>query len=323
MPQDADFDDILAVGTDGFVTAEEVRFLRRETFRDGIVSANELDALFQLGERAPEGDREWHLYFQEAAGDFYLREEEPKGYFTQEEFETLRARVTRDGNKASILEMELMLTLMEKAVTSPPALSDFIAEQFKRHILEKSPRPTVDEAEAALLRRFVYAGGGDGNIAITAREAEFLFDISDAIAGGKNHADWYDVFKKSISSHLMAHFGVSFIDRDEAIATHKSLYGDRSQNKPINGIFEFFSRFNIWMSDQLHEEEKRYAKRNDERAIASAEAEKITLDEADWMFQRIARDGTFSPSEEALLQHMKTLDAQFPPKFKDLMERVA
>lgn len=323
MSQDANADDILSVGSDGFVTAEEVRFLRNKIFRDGIVSASELDALFQLGERAPDGDREWHVYFQEAAADFYLREEQPSGYFTQDEFDTLSARITRDGDKASMLEMELMLTLMEKATTSPPALADFIAAQFKRHILEKPSGPSVNEADASLLRRFIYASGGDGNIAITAREAEFLFDISDAVANGGNHADWYDVFKKSIASHLMAHFGVSFLSRDEALNTHQSLYGNRTDNKSIGGFGDLFGRFTIWMSNQLGEEEKHHAKRNHERAAASAAAEKITPGEADWLFERIARDGAFTASEEALLQHLKTLDAQFPPRFQDLMARIA
>ena len=42
---------LAAIGEDGYVTADEVLFLRRSVFADGIVSNEELDALFALGAR--------------------------------------------------------------------------------------------------------------------------------------------------------------------------------------------------------------------------------------------------------------------------------
>ncbi|HBS30372.1 MAG TPA: hypothetical protein DEA40_01280, partial [Parvularcula sp.] len=79
------------VGADGHVSAEDVIFLRRNIFADGVVSREELATLFALARRAPAGDPEWPDYFAEAAADFFLREEEPHGYLTEEEFEHLAA----------------------------------------------------------------------------------------------------------------------------------------------------------------------------------------------------------------------------------------
>ena len=133
---------LIAVGADGFVTADEVLFLRRSVFADGIVSKEELGGLFALGERAPEGDPEWLQFFAEAAADFYLREEEPQGYLTEEEFQSLAALVTRNGH-ASKLELGLLVKLMETATQTPAAMSEFVGEQIKQSVLQKPEGPPL------------------------------------------------------------------------------------------------------------------------------------------------------------------------------------
>ena len=118
---------LAAIGADGFVSADEVLFMRRTVFADGVVSHNELDALFDLGDRAQDGDPEWFQFFAEAAADFYLREEEPQGYLTPDEFQSLKARVTRDAH-ANGLEIALMVKLMETADQTPPEMAAFVGE---------------------------------------------------------------------------------------------------------------------------------------------------------------------------------------------------
>ena len=54
---------IAAIGADGFVSADEVLFLRRKVFENGIVEPAELNALFDLGDRAQDGDPEWFQFF--------------------------------------------------------------------------------------------------------------------------------------------------------------------------------------------------------------------------------------------------------------------
>ncbi|MCB2097215.1 MAG: hypothetical protein KDE05_06235, partial [Parvularculaceae bacterium] len=137
MPQNNIETLIRSVGADGHVSADDVLFLRKNVFADGVVSRAELAALFALAEKAPQGDPEWADYFAEASADFFLREEEPHGYLTDQEFEHLEAFVTRDGKKASAIELQLLVRLMEKATATPPAMAEFVADQFRRLIRER------------------------------------------------------------------------------------------------------------------------------------------------------------------------------------------
>ena len=137
---------LAAIGADGFVSADEVLFLRKAVFANGVVDREELDALFGLGDRAGKGDPEWFQFFAEAAADFYLREEEPQGYLTAEEFASLKARILRNGH-ANPLEIALMVKLMETADQTPPEMAAFAGEQFKAMILAKPDGPVVDKHE--------------------------------------------------------------------------------------------------------------------------------------------------------------------------------
>jgi len=312
--------DLTQVGNDGYVSAEDVLFLRRNVFADGVVSAAELDALFRLGEKAEDGDREWAQYFAEAAADFYLREEEPQGYLTQDEFATLKARVTRDGAKASGLELGLLVKLLETATSTPAEMADFVGEQIKRHITEKPGGPIVNADDAALVRRYIFAAGGDGNVAVTRDEAELLFDLSDAAANADNDPSWDDLFKKAVSNHLMAHIGYNPVGRAQALGVYDAIVNDRRGGSGAG----FFGRLGTLLSNPAKRVEERHRANNEVREQAAAVAEQITPQEADWVADRIGRDGVLHPSEKALITYMRDeLDADLPPKLKALAEKAA
>jgi hypothetical protein len=310
--------ELARIGVSGYVSAEEVVSLRRNVFRDGIVSPRELEALFALGERAPDGDREWPMFFEEAAADFYLREEEPQGYLTDAEFATLKARVTRDGEAASALELRLLIKLLETAVTTTPAMAAFVADQLKRSILTGRLRKGVTKEDAELVRRFIFAGGGEANVAVTRAEAELLFDINDANAGAPNDPSWTEFFVKAIANHLMSHFSYAPQSRETAMRQH-AFMTDQSIN--VGG---FFKRMVMGGLSGLKSDGKSpQAQRNEERARDAAIAEKITPLEADWLADRIGRDGRLMESERALVDYMKKLGAELPPKLKALVDRAA
>lgn len=320
---DAGLSEVISVGEDGFVSAEDVLRLRREIFKDGVVSDLELDALFQLGERAPDGDREWLDFFAEAATDFYLREEEPHGYFTQDEFTTLKTRIERDNDRVSHLELELMIRLMEKAVSTPPTMAGYFATRFTSFVHNKEGGPYISNADVGFIRRFLFAAGGDGNIAVTRAEAEFLFDLSDMTATAENSADWPDLFKKAIANHLMANIGYKPLGRQDALSTHASLTGSHKDNTGYSSPSNFFDRVKAGLSNQNKKVEERYAELNAEREEEAAKAEQVTLDETTWLVERIGKDGTFHTVEHALLKHMRALEADLPPELQALLDRAA
>ncbi len=316
---------LATLGADGFVSARDVLALRRTVFADGVVSAGELDALFDLGDRAPNGDKEWTEFYAEAASDFYLREEEPHGYLTDEEFRTLKARVTRNGERASDLEIALLIKLMENAVTTPAEMSRFVGMQIKRRVAERQGGPRITAEDAGLLRRWLFAAGGDGNVAVTKAEAEFLFDLNDLVAKGKNDPAWTDLFCKAVANHLMAHIGYAPIGRAEALKT-RAFMADHSVNVGrvfgkmfAGGLGGVKKGFGLAAS----KESSAQAQRNSARDAGVAEAKAVTTSEADWLAERITRDGATHESEKALIRHLKSLDADLPPKLKAVVGQAA
>lgn len=305
---------LASVGEGGYVRATDVTLLRQSVFKDGIVSAEELNALFELGERAPEGDAEWAHFFAEAAADFYLREEEPHGYFTDIEFLSLKERVTRDGGDASALEVELLVRLLETAVETPAAMTDFVAAQIRAAISAKAGGARVSAEDAVLIRRYIFAAGGAGNVAITRSEAEFLFDIADLTAGAKNDAAWTELFVKAIANHLLAHIGYAPPSRENARAT-QTFMTDRTVN--VRGFFKRMIEGSL--SGLRQAPPSTQAQRNAERKIEAAAAEIVTGAEADWVADRIGRDGALHPAERALIDHLRGLGAELPPKLKAII----
>lgn len=309
------------VGADGDVSAEDVLFLRRNIFADGVVSRDELATLFALGQRAPAGDREWPEYFAEAAADFFLREEEPHGYLTEEEFDHLRSLMGRGGRAAGALELGVLVTLMEKAVSTPPAMAEFVADEFRRTVGAHKGGPRLSRVEADLLQRYLYAAGGAGSIAITRDEAELLFDLHEMTAGANNDPAFCDLFIKGIAAHLMAHVGYRPLPREEALRLHDWVK-DQTVN-PAGFFGRMFSGGLDAIRDAYGQKKSVAGKKNEDNAIAAAIAEQVTAQEADWLAERIGRNGHFDDLERALLNYMRDLDADLPPKLAALVEKAA
>lgn len=308
---------LAAVGADGFVTADEVLFLRRTVFADGVVSARELDAIFGLGNRAPDGDPEWAQFFAEVVADFYLREEEPHGYLTEDEFDDVRERIA-EGGGANALERTLLVKLMETARETPPAFSAYTGRALKAAVLEKDT-PGVATEDLALLRRWLFAAGGDGHVAVTRAEAEILFEINDALRAGESTPAWTELFTQGVVNHLMACLGYSPSSRAEAMRRHEFI-SDHSVN--VGG---FFARMVSGVSGLFGggEEKSVYEQKADTREAAVAHAEQITPEESTWLASRIGRDGALDENERALIERMKALDADLPEELKALVDRAA
>ena len=49
----------------------------------------------------------------------------------------------------------------------------------------------------------------------------------------------------------------------------------------------------------------------------------VTALEADWLADRIGRNGRLDDAEKALLRYMKELDADLPPKLQALVDKAA
>ena len=91
-----------------------------------------------------------------------------------------------------MVELELLVKVLETAKFSTEGLVSFALDQVSHAVIEgEGPLVrggdlvpgVIGEAEVDLLRRILYAFGGDGNVGITRSEAEVLFTLNDATAG--------------------------------------------------------------------------------------------------------------------------------------------
>ncbi|MEO0612327.1 MAG: hypothetical protein AAFY83_03290 [Pseudomonadota bacterium] len=328
-------DTITAIGTNGFVSAADVRTLRQQIFADGLVSRDEIGALLALAERAPDGDPEWADYFGEAAGDYYLREEIPHDYITEREFTELKALVTQFGPVVTPLVLSMLVKLMDDATATPPGMTDFVCDQIKAQLIARAEKQTngdvaITAQDAALIRKFLFAMGGDGNIAVTQKEAMLMFDINDMTISKNNDPAWSDLFIKAISNHLMAHIGYTAPSREEALAQYQWVsdhsvsvggFFDRMISGGLSAVRELYSRKDTDSSEKKYE--SIYDEVLDTRERLARESEAITGNEADWLAERIGRDGVLDDNERALLAYMAELKEELPVKLQALLDRAA
>lgn len=330
MSDQSQLDVISTIGCNGFVSAADVVRLRQEVFRDGIVAKDEIGALLSLAERAPDGDQAWADFFGEAAGDFYLREEIPHDYITEREFLDLKASVTQFATTVTPLVLSMLIKLMDEATATPPAMTDFVCDQIKAQISERKEGPKITALDVGLIRKFLFAMGGDGNAAVTQKEATLLFDLNDMTLSTDNDAAWSELFVKAISNHLMAHIGYTPPSREAALEQWQWV---NEQSVDVGGFFNkmvsggLAAMRDLYTRDASGETQRSSGSTYDallqNRARKAQEAGVITETEADWLADRIGRDGIVDDNERALLAYMRQMEGELPVKLQELLSRAA
>lgn len=92
-------------------------------------------------------------------------------------------------------------------------------EQLKKELLADG---VIDAAEVTELETVLFADGK-----IDTEEAEFLFDLNNAVSGKANHASWETLFIKAISSFLLEdENSAGEIDSSEAEWLFNKIKGD-------------------------------------------------------------------------------------------------
>ena len=82
-------------------------------------------------------------------------------------------------------------------------------ETLKKEIIEDG---VIDANEVKEIETVIYADGK-----IDKEEADFLFELNDAVSGKDNHSTWKELFVKAISSFVLDDDGSNGeIDEDEA-----------------------------------------------------------------------------------------------------------
>ena len=316
----------------GRITADDVQLLRREVFSDGIVTRAEAESLFALQASCADQCAEWPGFFVEAVTDYIVHQEKPQGYISDDNAEWLIRAISRDGAVDAAVEMELLVSVLEKAKSSPERLSAFALEQVAAAVIDgegplaearTAARGAVDKGEVDLLRRVLYAFGGDGNIAITRAEAETLFRINDSTSEALNHPSWNELFVKVVANFVLSCSGYEPPSRTQAL--RRDAFFDnadaniggffaRMATGGVAGILEAYA-----LPDSLEAE---FEDRNRSNGIKMRRAETVSAEEARWIADRIGRDHVIRENERAVLSFIKQSASSIHPELKPLLDKV-
>jgi hypothetical protein len=294
----------------GEIAPEHVLAARRWAWSDGGISPEEAETIFALNHLARDPAPEWCDFFVEAMTEYVVNRQPPRGYVSDENADWLIARIDHDGRVDTMAELELIVKVVEAAHGTPTRLRDYALRQIEQAVLTGAG-PTrrggaiapgkIDPAEVQLLRRLIFAPGGDGAIAVTRAEAEMLWRLKDATLGADNAPDWPRLFVQAVGNHLMAWQDRAPLERAE-VARLEAFVADRTSGGGVAGFFGRMARAGGSGMDALREEqaaEARTSAASHDQAVAAARA--VTPDEAEWLRGRIGADGRRDPIEESLL----------------------
>ena len=276
------------------ISADDVLAVRRWVWPDGAVSDAEAEAVFELNRLARDPAPEWADFFIEAMIDHVVNGRAPHGYVDDSRAGWLIGQVDRDGVAVGAAELELVVKVLEKALNCPAPLKAWALRQIESAVLG-GDGPVIDEAEVTLLRRIVFAGGGDGALVVSRDEAEMLWRLKDACLHADNAAGWKTLFVQAVGNHLMAYSSYRPLDRADAERL-EAFVGDHESN-----VLGFFARMRAANPAQAARTWLGGAKPPVDHDAAAAAARAVTPDEDRWLQARILADGARDPLEEALL----------------------
>jgi hypothetical protein len=312
---------------------DDILLLKRVFYEDGVVSSDEANLLFSIQQACAVQHADWPDFFVEAITDYIVFQEPPRGYLTAANANWLIGRMSRDGKIKSKTEIDLVLSILDKARWAPASFAKFALEQVKHAVVAgtgplrqgKALAPgKISECEVDLLRRILYAFGGDGHVAVTRSEADVLFDIDEVVAGSPPNAVWTDFFVKAIANVMMSASGYSVPSREEALRQEAALDDDDGQTSILFSLLSMVHANLSSMQDAYHDQSV------EERALARLEHQRIEIitneriPEADpaWLVGRLGRDGRLTPSERALISYLNHESPRIHPTITEAVCRL-
>lgn len=283
------------------ITADDTLGIRRVVWTDGTITPDEADQIMALNAACDRRSREWMDFFVEVMVDYVVRQQEPTGYVDDAKAAWLMAAIDRDGRVDSLSELELLVKLMETADSVPDSLRTYSLRQVETAVMMgdgptrsgRLEKGCINAIEVELLRRMIFANGGDGAYIVSTAEADMLFRLKDATLGADNAPSWQDLFVKAVGNHLMAHRNY------ETLSAKNAAQLNRYEADTHVNIGRFFGRMvgrgrpeltqaALAISDEM----------NDDAAAAVDRA--VTPAEAKWLHDHVDGDGKLDAMEQAL-----------------------
>jgi hypothetical protein len=324
-------DDIISRGS---IREQDVMRMRQSFYDDGLITPEEADQLIRLNAACPVQDAAWSPFVVQAICDFIVNQTEPEGYVTAANADWLIAMIAPEGRVRSKTELDLLLQVLDTARWSPERLVRFALDEVKRAIIEGDgplrmngtrQTGTITDAEVDLIRRILYAFGGDGNIAITRAEAEVLIAIEESLAtGGTPNPAWTDLFVKAMANVILATSGYAPPSREEALRSDAWLKrrGDLAPSHMV-GAMVTGSLSSVWDTYTEQSSEERALARLERQRVEIITNEEITEGEASWLVERLTRDDRLTSTELALIDYLRREATMLHPALVDLVRRTS
>jgi hypothetical protein len=323
-------DDILRRRTIGF---DDILLLKRVFYEDGIASRDEADLMFAMNNVCTAQHADWPDFFVEGITDYLVFQEAPRGYVTSANAHWLMDRVSKGGKVESKAEIELVVSVLDKARWAPVSLVKFALEQVKHAVVTgsgplrngKALQPgRISEGEVDLLRRILYAFGGDGHVAVTRDEADILFDIDEVVAASAPNPAWTDLFVKAIANVMMSASGYSVPSREEALRQEADSRDEDEPTSVLSSLLDMVQANLSSMQGAYHDQtiEERALARLEHQRIEIITNEEITEVDPVWLVGRLGRDGRLSPSEKALVAYLNRESPRIHPTLTEAVCRL-
>jgi hypothetical protein len=301
---------------DGQITAESLLGLRREGWGDGVITRAEAEVLFALNHALAERTPEWCDFFVEAVGELVLNGSPPRLQCSLEEAEWLIAQIDRDGVVDSMVELEAVVRIIERAENVPDRLKTYVLDQIERVVLSGTG-PTrcgghlaathITAAECRIIRRVIFASGSCAPAAVSRFEAEMLFRLKDATLAEENAAEWDDLFIDGVANFLkgFTHHNAQLSherkrELEAFIAAENRANIGRFIGRVIREVPHVGNHFGLVFG-------KKQSSGLDYSARA-AEGEKVTDYESAWLESMIDADGEVDELESRLIARLAAED---------------
>ncbi len=300
-----------AAAADGQVTAEELLTLRREGWGDGIMTRAEAEALFTLNAALRTRSNEWCDFFVEAIGEFVLNGSPPRLQCSEDEAAWLIGQIDSDGVTESMVELETMVRIIERAENTPDRLKNYVLDQVEREVLT-GVGPTrcggelsathISAAECRIIRRTIFAAGGHGPAAVTRWDAEMLWRLKDETLAEENAAEWDELFIDGIANYLKG-----FILPNAQVSHERKLELEAFVADNSASVGRFMGRVAQEAPQVMNHFGKVFGKKAptgpDYTAIAVA-GEVVTDYESEWLEKMINADGSVDELESRLIARL-------------------
>lgn len=318
---------VAAIAATRTITAADVLALRRIVYGDGVADRADIESLFRLDRACPSKCAEWIELFVEAVTDHVVHQEKPQGHVSRDNADWLVGMISHDGVVDSSTGLEMLIRVLEQAKSSPEQLSAFALGQVALAAVEGSgplaggralTPGAIGRAEVDLLRRILFAFGGDGNVAITRPEADILLKINDRTAAAANDSSWNELFVKAIANFVLAASGYEPPSREEALRHEAFL-----DNAGVD-IAGFFARmasggFGAMMNayEKAGDADAEWARLNDRR---DATRSRVDAGEARWLAEKFG-GRPLHENERAVLAFIRQHARSVHPDIEPLLQR--